>query len=178
MNTAGNLELLREELKKHYQKLLDDFEKEQLELFTKDRLSIDSDHDIALRKKESEMINEEKKVYTSTMADEVLHAKKEYEQKREDLLIEAFKQAEERSGQVLKNPEYIERVKRSSGEGKVRGTFEEYRGLFPDIQIDTSINGITIEKDTLTLDFTFTRFLEAQKQELRNKIARRLFYGS
>jgi vacuolar-type H+-ATPase subunit E/Vma4 len=178
MEVSGNLELLKREIQRSYTEKLDSFEKECMLTFNETKKKIEEEHDKALLEIKKDLQNEEKNVFKATLSEEKLNAKKEFENKREEVIAQVFAEAEERSREVLLSKEYIDAVKAATKEKEsveFIGGFEEYKKSFPAIKIDKKTDGIVVKDIVNVIDFTFSAFAESKKLELRHRISNLLF---
>ncbi|MHA1910358.1 MAG: hypothetical protein ACTSYA_01570 [Candidatus Kariarchaeaceae archaeon] len=176
MEGTGNFEHLKKEIEKSYKEKLEEFEKSSLEEFDKEKQELKEQHEKALKKAKSELKDEEKKVFKSTLAEEMLNAKKEFENTREKLINNVFEKALNKSNKVLLGTDYLKTVKKlAKGKAEILGGFEEYMKTFSDVKIDERINGVIVKKDNLIFDFTYGKFIESRRLDLRHKVSQILF---
>lgn len=177
MQVLGNLDLLKKEISKSYSEKLAEFSKEKEEEFNKEKAEILEQHNIQLKKLKTSLFNEEKKVFKTTLAEEKLNAKKEFENKREKLINKVFETSAEKSKDILLRDDYINFIKefiREKKEIELIGNFQEYERHF-DIKLDNNLNGIIVKQGDEIFDFTYDRFIESRKLDLRHKISILLF---
>ena len=176
MTVEGNLEHLEKEIENSYKEKLEEFQKNSLEEFNLEKKQIDEKHKKALAKARMEAEEEEKKVFKSTLAEEILNAKKEFENKREELINNVFNTASEKANEVLLGKDYLKLAKKTAkGKVKVTGGFEEYKKEFPDVEVDNRVRGVIVRKDNLIFDFSYDKFVESRRLDLRHKVSNILF---
>ena len=178
MKVLGSVNLLKKEIENTYKKKLNEFEKEQTEEWNKEKIGLMEEHGKNLKKIEAELKNEEKKVFKTALSEEKLNAKKEFENKRENLINSVFEKALEGSRDVLLSKEYTESVKEFIKEKEnieLAGNYEEYKTDFQGITLDNKLNGLIMKEGNKVFDFTYNTFIDSRRLDLRHKISRLLF---
>jgi vacuolar-type H+-ATPase subunit E/Vma4 len=178
MEVLGNLELLKSEIKKEFSRQFEEYQKEMLKLFEAEKSSIMEQHEKEMKNLLAEIRREKKTVFKSVLSDEKLEAKKEYEKKREVLINSAFKKAVKKSNKAILSKEYIEMINqfiKNKNDAVLTGCSEEYKKIFPGLNIDKKIDGIVVKAGDSIIDFTYSTFMESKKSELRHKISKILF---
>lgn len=176
MEVFGNAKSLMNEIEHRYNKEIA-------------KLDLETERSLAeLKKKAEEEIGfwkskydlyceaEAKKRASRIISEEKLKAKKEYEQVREDLINEVLLLAEKQAGTFAHSKSYIDFVKKNIPpfkEYNVIAGSEKYSQAFPksNIAVDTSIQGIKIEKDGVVYDFSVSSALQSKREALRRTIS-------
>lgn len=178
METNGNADYLRTEIKKVFALEFEEFKKSSLKAFSEDKTKIEAQHKAELKKLEQEIEKDKKNAFKAALSEEKLSTKKEFENNREELIKKVFDKASDDSADMLLGKDYIkmvkEYVKGKEGIGIIGG-YEDYKKHFPDIEINKLSSGIIVKEDKSLIDFTFKTFIEIRKLELRHKIANLLF---
>ena len=176
MQTAGNLDYLKKEIKKIYAGKLDAY-KTELEKAKKEELkNIDTIHKKEVRDAKDSLEKNEQSEYKTTLSEEMLGAKKDFESAREKLINDVFVQAEKRCGETLTSENYINHIKvYDKDNAKIIGSETIYKDTFPNIELNKKQKGIIVEKENHVFDFTFDTFLESRKLDLRYKVSQVLF---
>ncbi|MHA1911348.1 MAG: hypothetical protein ACTSYA_06605 [Candidatus Kariarchaeaceae archaeon] len=178
MKVEGNLDHLKKEIENSYKEKLMEFKKHADLEFKEEKKQIDEGQKKALERANNELDEEEKKVFKSTLSEEKLTAKKDYENKREALINKVFDEASNKAKKTLISKDYLSFVKKflkENGEAKIIGGYKEYNKTFKDAELDEKVNGILVKKDKMIFDFTYTKFIESRKLDLRHKVSNILF---
>ena len=176
MHSTGNIEYLKKEIEKTYLKELDQFRHEAQSRRKDELKKIEASHKKEVRDVTDSLEKEKQSEYRTTLSEEMLGAKKDFEEAREKQIINVFSEAENRCDEMLYRDDYIDRIKGFVENcSKISGGSERYKEIFPDIEINNRQKGIVVERNHQVFDFTFDTFIESRKLDLRHKISKVLF---
>jgi len=178
MEIFGNVKGLKGAIEKKYSSEIKKVEKE------KEKQLADIDKEV---KKKLELLRPRmktirdaavKKRYSMVLSREKLKAKKDFEERREELIEEVFKEAEKKAKKIVQGKEYIDYVKKNMPKGKnflVIGDGDYYKKFFPNLKIDKNIVGLKFELEGVIYDFTLDNMVGAKKDILRHATSKVLF---
>jgi len=177
MEVFGNIEALKEAIEKKYTSKIREVEKEK----EKQLNEIDKELKKKLNLLDSRMKTasdaEVKKTHSVILSEEKLKAKKEFEEKREELINKVFKEAEKKSKKIVRSKEYIDYVKSNipkEKDLKVTGS-DALKKHFPKLKVDKNILGLKFESEGIIYDFTLDNMINSKKDVLRHEISKVLF---
>ncbi len=178
MQVSGNLNGLKKEIEKSYATKLDAFKAEQKEAFEESKKTLLEKHKRSLNRTKMDIEAEEHNVFRTTLSEEKLSAKQEYEQKREELLSDIFDAAQKKAGKAVKSKGYVSLVKKAAAKIKnasFEGSEKSYEKDFPGIVINDKIQGIIVKSDKEIFDFTYPSFIASERSKLRDMLSKELF---
>lgn len=183
MEVFGNIEALKRAIEKRYENEIKALEEETDKKIQE--LKKEAEKEIALDKSRIDTLKAaaEKKAYSKVMSEEKLNAKKEFEQKREELINKVFEIAEKEAKKVTRSKEYIAFIKKNIpkvSDKKIEATADSaiYKKCLPSkikIKIDKNITGIKLREGNITYDLTIDEAIRSKKEVLRHKISTILF---
>jgi hypothetical protein len=178
METSGNIEYLKAEIKKAFSGEFEEYKKNSLKEFNDEKEKLMVLHNAELKRIKQELEKDKKNAFKAALSDEKLGAKREFENKREELINRVFERAQEESEEILLNKKYINFVKEFVNDNKdcqLIGGYEQYKKNFNEIDIQSGVSGIIAKGENYQMDFTYKIFIETRKLELRHKASKILF---
>ncbi len=181
MEIYGNIDGLKQAIEKKYADEIKKIEDETSSIIK--QLEKESNNKISLKKSRiSTLTNAEIRKATSKISsEENLKAKKEFEQKREDVINQVFDMAFKKAVTIAHSRKYIDFLKKNMpNEAKkyeITADSDFYKEYFPEakINIDNTIIGIKFRVGEITYDFTLDGAIKSQKDILRNKVSKTIF---
>ena len=178
MEVSGNKQMLLNEVEKGFVTEFDEFEKKSIGEFTAESKNAAERHRKDIDNVMKDIERRKKRAYSHTLAVERMNARKEYEQKREEIINRVFKIAGEKAEGELVKWEYLGPIKDFADNREISemtGGLEEYKATFPLIGVDALLDGIVVRKEGKVYDFTYKTFVESKRLELRHKVSKLLF---
>lgn len=178
MEVFGNVGALKGAIEKKYSTKIKEAEKEkekqlvEIDRETKKKLELLRSHMNVVIEAEA------KKAYSMILSGENLKIKKEFEEKRESLINEVFKEAEKRAKRIAHSDMYIDYVKENTPKENnltIIGNSDYYKKIFPKLKVDKSIVGIKLQSEWAIYDFTLDNLINSKKDVLRHEISKVLF---
>ena len=178
MEIFGNIETLKGAIEKKYTSEIKKIEKETEKQLAEVDKELKKKLELLRAKIKTETDAEVKKTHSMILSSEKLKAKKEFEEKREELIESVFKEAEKKASKVAHSEEYIDYVKSNMPDKEgltVIGDAALYEKHFPGIKVDKSIVGIKFESEGVIYDFTLDNMISSKKDVLRQEVSKILF---
>ncbi|MBN2457915.1 hypothetical protein JXB31_02165 [Candidatus Woesearchaeota archaeon] len=180
MEIYGNVESIKQAIQKKFDddiKAADNEKKAQIEGIMREA----KEKEELISARISTMTESEVKKATSKIkSEEILKAKTEFEQKREEIIDKIFEMAIKNARKLAHEKGYIEMVKKSLPKEQHYELIcdsDAYKRSFPKakLKIDKDIIGIKVLAGDVTYDFTIDSEIKSKKDILRNKISGVLF---
>jgi len=178
MQTAGNIDSLKKQIESSFVVRFEKFKGEATHKFNEDMKEIEEEYDVKLSELNLQIRSEEKNAFKTIQAEEKLGAKKEFADKREELINMLFDEVEKRISDKLSSQEYIDLIKSSMEDGKhtiVIAGDEMYKKHFKNVEVDKKIRGVILKNENTSFDFTYEAFINSKKSLLRNMVNNTLF---
>ena len=178
MEVIGNIELIKKSIERKYKKGLGELEKEtekEIEL-----LRNEANKKLLLQKAKikTETESESKKIFSKTISEYQLKAKKEFEEAREEFIKEIFLEALKKAKDIAYSKRYIDFVKEKmpKGEGiKIIGDSNFYSKYFEKVIIDKNITGVKFAAKEVIYDLSLDGILTSKREMLRHSVSKMLF---
>lgn len=180
MQVYGNKEPLMAEIKRRYNKGIEEIEKDTLKEINE--IKSEAVAKITNLREKAELVNdsETKKLHSKIISEEKLEAKKEFEEKREKIIEKVFHHTKHEAEKIAHSDDYIKFVEKSVPkkiieEGEIFGDSDYYKKRFPELKIKKGITGIQIKTENVLYDLSVDSAIEAKKEQLRDSISKILF---
>ncbi len=179
MEIYGNIDGLKQSIEKKYAaeiKKVDDEVSSRIKWLEKE-----SNSEIALKKSRIATKTEAdiRKATSKIESEENLKAKKEFEQKREEIINQIFDIAFKKVATTAHSKKYIDFLKINTPKNgfSIIADSTFYKKSFPKtkLEIDNTIIGVKFVVGAVTYDLTLDGAINAQKDILRDKVSKALF---
>ncbi len=173
----GNKRYIKDSIKEHYLQKLKEFqqaiqEKEkEIQRNTAEKIKRIRNEYLQKMKKELETVK------ASTLNEEKLKAKREYEELREELIEKVIAELRKKFEEISKSKEYAKLVKKNMPKTynfAIVGN-EKLKKLLKKAKLDKSIKGVKFITEDAEIDFSLERMLEAKIENIREVIAKELW---
>tara|TARA_Y100000310_G_C20320671_1_gene640605 strand:- start:54 stop:689 length:636 start_codon:yes stop_codon:yes gene_type:complete len=177
METFGNVEALKGAIEKKYSSKIKEAEKEKSKQLADIDKELKKKLDLLKSHMKTSTEAEVKKTHSMILSGEKLKAKKEFEEKREELIENVFKAADKKAKSIAHSKEYIDFVESNlpGGEFSTIGDSNYYEKAFPNLEIDKDIVGVKFESKGVIYDFTLNNIIASKKDILRHEVSKVLF---
>ena len=178
MEVFGNVEALKGAIENKYSLKIKEVEKEREKQLTEIDNELKKKLMLLMSRMKTETDLEVKKTHSMILSEEKLKAKKEFEEKREELIDNVFKEGEKKAKKIAHTQEYVDYVKANIPQGEdflIIGDAAYYEKFFPKLKIDKNIVGLKFEAEGIIYDFTLDRIITSKKDTLRHEVSKVLF---
>ena len=177
METFGNIEALKGAIEKKYSSKIKQTEKERDQTLADIDKELNKKLELLKSHMETTTDAEVKKTHSMILSGEKLKAKKEFEEKREELIEGVFKEAGKKAKSIAHSKEYLDYVESNlpGGEFSSIGDSNYYEKAFPNMEIDKELIGVKFESNGVIYDFTLNNIIASKKDILRHEVSKVLF---
>lgn len=179
METFGDVEGFKKTIEGKYSTEIRKLEEATEERIQELREDYENRFLVTQKQIESETALESSKLAARVKSEKEIHARREFEQKREELIEAVFREVMERALKLAHSKQYVDYVKkRLPKDAVVVCDSSYYKKAFPKAKVDKSIVGVTAVSGNLVYNFTIDALVESKKEHLRNTAAKTLFGGT
>ena len=177
MEAKGNIELIKDSIKKKYDKEIEDINQSAKEETKKLEMEAAKKVNEEVDKIKNSSDTESEKAYSRILNEERLKAKAEFEEEREGFIKKVFSEAMDRARDFARKKEYLEFVKSRAPKESFQviagdAFFKEH---FDDVEIDENIRGVKFRSKEVLYDLSLDGIMSSKKDILRHEASRILF---
>lgn len=178
MEIFGNVEALKGAIEKKYVSKIKEVEKEKGKELKEIEKELTNKLELLRSHMKTATDAEVKKAHSMILSAEKLKAKKEFEEKRESIILSVFKEAEKRAKEIAHTEEYLDFVAKDMPEEKktaIVGDDKYYKTAYPKMKVRKGIIGLKFESKDVTYDFTLDNLISSKRDVLRQEVSKVLF---